>query len=98
MSPSPCYCKAALLPTFTGNGVYRKLLTLNMHDSSESTLGVPFLAGFLILLSLYILWYRQVDPLVSSQPALSFSPDAYRLNFSNPPWTCTTTIPLLGVL
>jgi hypothetical protein len=31
----------------------------------ESTLGVPFLTGTLVLVSLFIAWYRRVDPLVS---------------------------------
>jgi hypothetical protein len=32
----------------------------------ESTLGVPFLTGFLVLVSLFIACYRRVDPLVST--------------------------------
>jgi len=42
----------------------------------ESTLGLPLLTGVLIIISLFITWYRGVDPLVSllipsySYPAL----------------------------
>jgi hypothetical protein len=36
-----------------------------MLDDSESTLGMPFLTASLILVSLFIAWYRRVDPLVS---------------------------------
>ena len=31
----------------------------------ESTLGLPLLTGVLIFISLFITWYRGVDPLVS---------------------------------
>ena len=34
----------------------------------ESTVGVPFLTGIFILISLFITWYRGVDPLVSPYP------------------------------
>jgi hypothetical protein len=36
----------------------------------ESTLGMPFLAGFLLLVSLFFAWYSRVDPLVSFHLAL----------------------------
>lgn len=48
--------------------------SLEMVD--ESTIGLPFLAGIVVLTSLCITWYRGVDPLVSprspfySEPAL----------------------------
>jgi hypothetical protein len=31
----------------------------------ESTLGMPFLTGSLVLVSLFIAWYRRMNPLVS---------------------------------
>jgi hypothetical protein len=31
----------------------------------EPTLGAPFLAGILALVSLFLAWYTRVDPLVS---------------------------------
>jgi hypothetical protein len=36
----------------------------------ESTFGVLFLTGFLVLVSLFIASYRRVDPLVSSHLTL----------------------------
>jgi hypothetical protein len=36
-----------------------------MADSDDSMLGVSSLAGLLILVSLFITWYRSGDPLVS---------------------------------
>ena len=35
-----------------------------------STVGVPLLTGSLVLVSLFIAWYRRVDPLVSFHLAL----------------------------
>ena len=31
----------------------------------ESTLGVPFLTGIIVLVSLFLVWYRSRDALVS---------------------------------
>jgi hypothetical protein len=42
----------------------------------ESTLGIPFLTGSLVLVSLVIAWYRRVDPLVSLHLALLHIPRA----------------------
>jgi hypothetical protein len=42
----------------------------------ESTLGMPFLAGSLVLVSLLIAWYRRVDPLVSFHLVLLLMPRA----------------------
>ena len=53
----------------------------NMHDDTQFTLGMPFLTGCLVLVSLFIAWYRQTDPLVSSHLALLYPPGAYQLNF-----------------
>ena len=36
----------------------------------EHTLEMPFLTGSLVLVSLFIAWYRRVDPLVSFNLAL----------------------------
>jgi hypothetical protein len=47
---------------------HRARFSLNMLD--ESTLGMPFLAGFLLLVSLFFAWYSRVDPLVSFHLAL----------------------------
>ena len=33
--------------------------------ADESTLGVPFLTGIIALVSLFLIWYRSGDPLVS---------------------------------
>ncbi|KAI0272056.1 cytochrome P450 [Russula aff. rugulosa BPL654] len=53
----------------------------------ESTLGVPFLTGTLVLVSLFIAWYRRVDPQLDAIPTVGFSNpilsyfSAYKLNF-----------------
>jgi hypothetical protein len=43
----------------------------------ESTLGVPFITGLLVLVSLFIAWYRRADSLVSSLLTLYNPPDAH---------------------
>lgn len=47
----------------------------------ESTLGMPFFTGFLVLVSLFIAWYRRVDPLVSFPLALLHMPRAAHIRF-----------------
>jgi hypothetical protein len=56
----------------------------------EYSLGVPFLTGTLILVSLFIVWYSRVDPMVSLHLVLVPPPRAYPFNFLSlmpfPPW------------
>ncbi|KAF8471427.1 cytochrome P450 [Russula ochroleuca] len=55
----------------------------------ESTPGLPFLTGFLVLVSLFIAWYRRVDPLLDAVPTVGFSDpilsylSAFRYNLLN---------------
>ena len=44
----------------------------------EYTLGLPFLAGILILTSLFITWYRGVDPFVSPQSPFRLLASAHK--------------------
>ena len=47
----------------------------------ESTLGLPLLTGVLIFISLFITWYRGVDPLVSHLVAFLLPSGANKSRF-----------------
>jgi len=55
----------------------------------ESTLGVPFLTGILVFLSIFIIWCRGVDPLLDAIPTVGYSDpilsylSAFRYNLVN---------------
>ncbi|KAH9970801.1 cytochrome P450 [Russula compacta] len=55
----------------------------------ESTVGVPFLTVIFILITLFITWYRGVDPLLDAIPTVGFSDpilsylSAFRYSFVN---------------
>ncbi|KAH9970800.1 cytochrome P450 [Russula compacta] len=55
--------------------------------ADESTLGIPFLTGILVLISLFIAWYRSWNPLLDAIPTIGYSDPllsyltAFRYNF-----------------